>query len=104
MAAPSSQSTMYHISAFPASPCSRRAVSSEGCTWMDRSFRASMSFTSSGKSFIPAQSVPQKASLSSAASSSGVFPASGPLSTAETPSARWASSQLSAVMSGASVL
>ena len=70
---------------------------------MDRSLLASMSFTSSGKSPVP-QSVPQKAFRSAAARSASVRPRSGPDATVETPSGRWASSQLSAVTAGASVL
>ena len=68
---------------------------------MDRSFRASMSFASSGNSRISAQFLPQNASRSRAAKSSSVRPASVPPSTTDTPSGRWASSQLSAVISGA---
>ena len=95
--APSSVATTYHISVLPFEWWRSQASLSFGCTWIERSCRASMNLMSSGNSspkrskfFLPSSFAPSRA-----ISAGSVMPASGPSATTDSSPLTPDSSQLS---------
>lgn len=95
--APLSASTTYHISVLPFDLWRSHASASFGCTWIERSCRASMNLISSGNSCPKraALALPSNAAPWRAISPGRVVPASGPPATTDSLPLTPESSQLS---------
>ena len=95
-----SADTTYHISVLPLDLWRFHASSSFGCTWIERSCRASMNLISSGNS-CPKRSalaLPSNAAPWRAISPGRVVPASGPPATTDSLPLTPESSQLSPML------